>query len=208
MSRWRVLVVAAVAVPVVALVALVVVVLAADDTEEGLLAGTPVAAQPAVDLTLADPDGRPVSLRALRGQVVVLTFLYTSCPDVCPLTADLLAAADRELGDRAADVRYVIVSVDPERDTPEARRIFLARHRLPAARSHYLSGPAGELARLWRAHGVSRAPDEPHAHDEGGEVTHTDVLFLIDADGDEREVVRSDVDRADLVHDLRVLLDS
>lgn len=208
MTRVRALVLAAVALPIVAVVVAAVVVVRSSGGDEVLTAGTPVDPRPAVDLDLVDHDGQPRTLRSLRGRVVVLTFLYTSCPDVCPLTADLLAAADRQLGERARQVTYVIVSLDPERDTPEARRTFLARHRLPDGRSHYLSGPAEELQRLWRAHGVSRAPDEPHAHDEAtGEVTHTDVLFLIDADGNEREVVRSDVDRARLAHDLRVLLD-
>src|SRR5438132_2048196 len=72
----------------------------------------------APDFTLTDgPTGQVVSLSALRGTVVVVTFLYTSCIDVCPLTADVIRAA-RDRMASANDVAFIAVSVDPVGDTP------------------------------------------------------------------------------------------
>lgn len=73
---------------------------------------------PSPDFTLASASG-PVSLSDFRGQVVVLYFGYTFCPDVCPTTMADLARAMRDLGAKAQDVQVILVSVDPARDTPE-----------------------------------------------------------------------------------------
>ena len=71
------------------------------------------------DFTLTDGDGKPFNLSDLKGKVVVLSFGYTNCPDVCP--TGLLTQNDvlKQLGDQAKDVKVAFVSVDPERDTPE-----------------------------------------------------------------------------------------
>ena len=71
------------------------------------------------DFTLTDGDGKPFNLSDLKGKVVVLSFGYTICPDVCP--TELLTQNDvlKQLGDQAKDVKVAFVSVDPERDTPE-----------------------------------------------------------------------------------------
>nr|WP_314169023.1 SCO family protein [uncultured Neisseria sp.] len=71
------------------------------------------------DFTLTDGDGKPFSLSDLKGKVVILSFGYTHCPDVCP--TELLTYSDtlKQLGDQAKDVKVVFVSIDPERDTPE-----------------------------------------------------------------------------------------
>ena len=71
------------------------------------------------DFTLTDGDGKPFNLSDLKGKVVVLSFGYTNCPDVCP--TELLTQNDvlKQLGNQAKDVKVAFVSVDPERDTPE-----------------------------------------------------------------------------------------
>ncbi len=71
------------------------------------------------DFTLTDGDGKPFNLSDLKGKVVVLSFGYTNCPDVCP--TELLTQNDvlKQLGDQAKDVKVAFISVDPERDTPE-----------------------------------------------------------------------------------------
>lgn len=71
------------------------------------------------DFTLTDGEGKPFSLSDLKGKVVILSFGYTHCPDVCP--TELLTYSDtlKQLGDQAKDVKVVFVSIDPERDTPE-----------------------------------------------------------------------------------------
>ena len=71
------------------------------------------------DFTLTDGDGKSFNLSDLKGKVVVLSFGYTNCPDVCP--TELLTQNDvlKQLGDQAKDVKVAFISVDPERDTPE-----------------------------------------------------------------------------------------
>src|SRR2546423_1595885 len=96
------------------------------------LAGTDLGATDAPDFTLTDGvTGRAVTLSAQRGQIVALTFLYTSCPDVCPLTAARFRAAQAELQADASRVTFMAVSVDPDRDTPQAGGNFSAAHGLP-----------------------------------------------------------------------------
>lgn len=71
------------------------------------------------DFTMTDGDGKPFSLSDLKGKVVIISFGYTHCPDVCP--TELLTQNDalKQLGEQAKDVAVVFASVDPERDTPE-----------------------------------------------------------------------------------------
>lgn len=71
------------------------------------------------DFTMTDGDGKPFNLSDLKGKVVILSFGYTHCPDVCP--TELLTYSDtlKQLGEQAKDVAVVFASVDPERDTPE-----------------------------------------------------------------------------------------
>src|SRR5216110_852216 len=85
----------------------------------GKLVGEPLPSQIAPDFTLTDgPTGQVITLSSLKGQVVLLTFLYTRCPDACPLTAETIRSARDTLGDSAKDVMFVAVSVDPQGDTP------------------------------------------------------------------------------------------
>lgn len=76
--------------------------------------------QPAPDFTLTTEGGRKVSLRDFRGKIVLLYFGYTFCPDVCPTTMRELARAMKILGPKKAKrVQVIMISVDPERDTPD-----------------------------------------------------------------------------------------
>jgi protein SCO1 len=76
-------------------------------------------AQFARDFELIGHDGQPRTLADFRGQVVVVFFGFTHCPDVCPITLAELAAALGKLGDDAKRVQVLLVTVDPERDTPD-----------------------------------------------------------------------------------------
>ncbi len=77
-------------------------------------------------LQLPDIDGKPRSLDEFKGKVVVVFFGYTHCPDVCPTTMAELAEVKRTLGADGERVQGVFVSVDPERDTPEILRAYMA----------------------------------------------------------------------------------
>ncbi len=77
------------------------------------------------DFTLHTTDSKSFSLHDARGQVVILFFGYTSCPDVCPTSLTMLGALMKRLGDQARRVQPLFVSVDPRRDTPKLLRSYL-----------------------------------------------------------------------------------
>ena len=163
------------------------------------LAGTELGATDAPDFTLTDGvSGRAVTLSAHRGQVVALTFLYTTCPDVCPLTATRFRAAQAELQGDASRVTFIAVSVDPDRDTPKAVQDFSTAHGL-AANWYYLVGGRAQLSPVWAAYGIGVQAGSTT-------VTHNDAVYLIDARGRERVLLHSDDLARDLANDLRALL--
>ena len=163
------------------------------------LAGTELGGTDAPDFTLTDGvSGRAVTLSAQRGQVVALTFLYTTCPDVCPLTASRFRAAQVELQTDASHVTFIAVSVDPDRDTPKAVQEFSAAHGL-SANWYYLVGGRAQLSPVWATYGIGVQAGSTT-------VTHNDAVYLIDTRGRERVLLHSEDLAADLASDLRALL--
>ena len=162
---------------------------------------------PAPDFRLADQDGQLVSLSDQRGKVVVLTFMYTNCQDVCPLTAAKFSTAYDHLGGLASHVTIVAISSDPENDTLFAVRSFTAAHHL-AGKWHYLLGTRPQLEPVWKAYFVAAqklgTPD-PTGH-AVQEVIHSGSVLLIDAQGAFRIKHDSDFEPADLAYDVRELL--
>jgi protein SCO1/2 len=157
----------------------------------GLLGSLPPPHLPVRDFALRDQDGRRITLAGLRGHVVVLTFLYTTCRDTCPLTADQVGAAMDRLGH---DVPALAVSVDPARDTPAlARRFLLARHL--TGRMHFLLGSRDELAPVWRAYGI---------RPQGRGFEHSAYVLVLDRRGRQRvSFPVSALTPEALAHDLR-----
>jgi protein SCO1/2 len=149
---------------------------------------------PPQDFRLRDQDGRLVSLRQFRGRVVVLTFLYTTCRDVCPLTATQIRGA---LDDLDRPVPALAVSVDPRNDTPERAREFLFRRGLAHDRMRFLLGSRAQLQPIWKAYGI---------RPQGAAFDHSAYVLLIDRHGRQRigfpvqELVPED-----LAHDIRRL---
>ena len=95
---------------------------------------------------LRDQDGEPISMRAFRGEPVIVTFLYTTCEDTCPIQAQIVRGALDQLGH---DVPAIAIAVDPPRDTPERARAFLAEQRA-IGRLDFVLGTRAELRPLWR----------------------------------------------------------
>ena len=165
------------------------------------LTGTELQPIDAPDFTLTDGlSGQAVRLSSLRGTVVALTFLYTSCPDVCPLTASNFRRAQGMLGRDAATVSFVAVSVDPERDTPNATQEFSRAHDL-ADSWRYLVGGRAQLQPVWAAYGIASS-----AGSGAATVVHNDAIYLIDKRGRERALLHSTDSSEDLAKDLRLLL--
>ena len=186
--------------------------LAAACSKPAPLAGTDLGLTPAPDFALADQNGERLQLSALRGRPVVLTFLFTQCPDVCPLTADKLRRTADLLGSAADQVAFVAVSTDPPHDDMAAAKAFVEQHRL-TGRLRFLVGTQAELQPVWSAYYMYVAPS---ASDDPAQwaattyaaraATHTDALFVIDRQGRERTLLRSDFEPAALASTLRRLL--
>lgn len=151
------------------------------------------------DFALVDQNGQRVELYALEGKVVLLTFLYTRCIDVCPLTAARLNGALRLLGRARSRVRVLAVSVDPKGDTPSSVRAFVRGHGL-LAQFHYLTGTRRTLAPIWRAYGVQSTAQA------GGHVDHTLYTLLLDRAGRGRVLYDSTASSPSIAHDVRLLL--
>ena len=147
----------------------------------------------APDFALRDQDGRLVRLSKLRGRYVVVSFLYTHCPDVCPLIADNLNRALAHSG----GLTVLAVSVDPKGDTPASVRRFVRAHRL-GPRFRYLTGTRAQLQPIWNAYHLAVMPG-------GATVAHSAFEVLVDRRGDERLLYDAQVKSTDVRHDLRAL---
>jgi protein SCO1 len=104
----------------------------------------------APDFKLRNQDGDSISMRDFRGQPVLVTFLYTTCEDTCPLQAQTARGALDQLGH---DVPAIAVAVDPPRDTPERARAFLSEQRA-LGRLDFVLGTRAELRPLWRGYRI------------------------------------------------------
>jgi len=154
---------------------------------------------PDVDPVLRSPAGE-VRLSDLRGRPTVFFFGYTHCPDVCPLTLARVARAKELMEPDAAErLQVVLVTVDPERDTPEATDAYAKRFD-PDFRG--LSGARGEIERVASAFGVFRG----RARGEAGEgerylVDHTASLLVLDEDGRVRMMLGQELTAAEMAGD-------
>ena len=136
---------------------------------EGSLRPPDLRAQPFTGLE--DEDGHPLSLARYKGQVVVMTFMYSTCKDTCPLTAQQIRGALDQLGP-GRQVPVLAISVDPAGDTPAHVARFLREQHM-AGRMRYLTGTRAQLAPVWRAYGIQpQGPGYEHTAstvvDDGG----------------------------------------
>ena len=147
----------------------------------------------APDFSLRNQDGEPVSMRALRGRPVAVTFLYTRCEETCPIQAQTLRGALDELGH---DVPALAVSVDPPRDTAESARAFLAEQRA-GGRIDFVLGSRAELRRVWEGFFI-----QPQTITR----EHQARFTLVDARGFQRVGYPAEQATPErLAHDLRLL---
>jgi len=151
-------------------------------TDVAGLQGTDLGNVPAPGFHLTDQFGKQVSLAQFRGKPVVLTFLYTHCPDVCPLIAEQLHSVMLDLGKDAQRVGVLAISVDPQRDTIASALAFSQTHRMTGY-WHFLVGTEAQLSPVWTAYSIG-------AQQESATVSmHTAVLYVIDKQGRERTLL-------------------
>lgn len=155
----------------------------------------------AADFRLRDQDGRPATLAAERGKVTVLTFLYTTCEDTCPVAASQILGALEDLGPGGQDVAALAVSVDPADDTPARARKFLLDRRL-TGRMRFALGREAQLRPVWTAYGIRPQGSDPEATD----FEHSARVEVIDKNGFRRVGFPLDQLTPDaLAHDIRRL---
>lgn len=132
---------------------------------------------PAPDFALTDQAGRPVSLSDLRGRVVVVTFFYAHCPDICPPLLARLREVVADSARKGLPVVGLAVTLDPNRDTPAALADFAARFDLDGDTVRLLTGPADALEAVYAAYGI-----EPTAL-SNDLILHPGRFYVVDRQG-------------------------
>lgn len=193
--------------------------------------------RPAMDFSLLDQNRRPFRLSEQRGHVVVLTFLYTSCTDVCPFIGAKLRRAREQLGPADSQIEIVVITTDPGRDDGD-RALRYSRALGMSDRWHFLTGTEAELEPVWEAYLIrpARADRAEHVSDDvlreyglfsglseqeitgakaaidqfggGYEVIHSTPVWLIDPSGQLRAFQGQDLLPSELVHDIELLLEA
>ena len=188
--------------------------------------GTPFTSERlAPDFTLTDQFGKTRSLRAdFDDRVTLLTFLYTDCPDVCPIVANHLRDISGMLDDGAPDTAIVIVSVDPINDTVESAHAYSERWGM-LDRWTYLVGSEEDLTEVWHAYFIDPYQHGPGDSEGGVEATqsgsqsggtsglerasrrviHSAPIYVIDGDGLMRSAFTLPLAPEEVAHDVRLV---
>ncbi len=155
-------------------------------------------------LSLRNYKGERINVAQYKGKAVLVTFLYTKCPDVCPLIASNLGVALNAMGSqKASKVQVIAVSVDPRGDTPKAVAVFLKRHGV-AGRMQYLIGSPHELGRVWKAWGVGSERDTQSPE----LVNHDGLVYGVSAQGKVTTLYAANFTPREIAHDAPLLASS
>ncbi|MFQ5804111.1 MAG: SCO family protein [Candidatus Methylomirabilales bacterium] len=164
--------------------------------------GTDRSPRKAPGFALIDQNGRKFSLEDVNGKAALVTFFYTSCPTACPILMAKFQGVQKAMGDRVGrDVFLVAITVDPERDTPEALRRFGAKWGADLSGWVFLTGAPEDIAQVAKAYEVS------YRKVRNGEIEHSAVIFVVDRERTIRAVhggLMADTDG--IVGDLRTVL--
>jgi protein SCO1/2 len=191
MSRKPILIAGVVTAAIAAIAAFLL--LRQTSTLHGSIIDPPMAAP---EIALTDSTGQPLAFRSLEGNVVLLFFGYTNCPDECPLTMANLKRATESMGTDASRTRVLMVTTDPARDTPEELARFVGKFD-PSFLG--LTGTPQHLNAVWQAYGVTVL--------DSGE-THSNYLYVIDPSGQLVETLPYDTEPVDIAADVKMLLRS
>jgi protein SCO1 len=158
---------------------------------------------PDLHFALTGDSGQTVTDAALHGDITLLFFGYTHCPDVCPETMARLAETLQKLGSDADHIRIVFVSVDPHRDTPALLHAYV--QAFDPGHAIGVTGSDAQIADLARSYRVAYELGQPDAQGNY-EVTHSAAVYIFDGAGHAR-LIATDNDTVDsLVHDLHELV--
>jgi len=133
---------------------------------------------PAPDVTLVDQQGKTFHLRDLRGKVVLVTFIYTTCPDACPLLTAKLTSIQRNLKENnQSDVYLLSITTDPEVDEPKVLASYAKRYGIDPSNWSLLTGKEQSLREVWKNFGVK-------VHRKArGLIDHTSLTAVVDSAG-------------------------
>jgi len=159
---------------------------------------------PDLAFEMTDDAGRTVHAADYRGEVVLLFFGYTHCPDVCPTTLARLAQAIKLMGDDGRKVRILFVTVDPARDPPALLRGYV---RAFSPQAIGLRGSQAQLDALTKRYRVAYSHDAPDAHGNYA-VSHSSAVFAFDAEGRARLVIASELGAQEIAADLKRLVEA
>ncbi len=136
---------------------------------------------PVSGFRLTDQDGKPFRFAAARGKLTLVTFVFTACPDVCPLLTAKFAAIQRTLDAKQVnDYLLLTITTDPERDSAAVLKEYAGRFKADFRHWSFLTGTRSELAKVWRNFRVNVTKTQ------SGDVNHTTLTTLIDRQGKRR----------------------
>ncbi len=159
---------------------------------------------PIQNFSLRDQGGKNFSFQGLRGKLVVLTFVYTTCPDLCPLLTTSMLRVQRGLrADERNSIFLLSITTDPEIDSPEVLKSYAERYGVDFSNWSFLTGEEDELSPVWKAFGV-RVQRKAR-----GLVDHVTLTALVDKKGVMRFAYHgTSPDPKMVLRDLRALLNS
>jgi protein SCO1/2 len=157
----------------------------------------------AAPIELTDQNGQPFSLSAQTGKVVLLYFGYTTCPDACPTTLSDWVEVKRLLGDKADQVEFVMVTVDPDRDT-QAKLLEYMSFFDPSF--YGLTGDQETITTIEQNYGIMAIKDPIAGSATGYLMTHTTSFWVVAPDGKLRLTYALGTDPAVVAEDLEHLL--
>jgi protein SCO1/2 len=157
---------------------------------------------PVPNFSLVTANGESFRLSDQKGKIVLLFFGYTSCPDVCPITLATFKQVHEQLGDDAQKVRFVMITADPDRDTPDRVAEYAARFNSDFIG---LSGSQADLERVWKLLGVF-VEKQDSGSAAGYLVSHTASVYVIDHNGSLLMTLPYGTSAIDMADDLTALL--
>ena len=132
----------------------------------------------APEFTLTNYDDKRVALKQLRGKALAITFIFASCADTCPLLTAEMAGIQNRLGkDFGSKVNFILITVDPDRDTPEVLKRYAGAHKANSPGWFFLTGTTAEIRDVAKRYGIyyKKMPR--------GDVDHTFLTSLVDQSG-------------------------
>jgi protein SCO1 len=151
--------------------------------------------------TLVGMDGKTYTPESFQGKIILVFFGFTQCPDVCPAALAELAQVMTLLGDQAKQVQVLMISVDPERDTPEVLRAYVSGFD---PRFLALTGSAEQVkvaAGAFKAY-YAKAPGPRGSYT----MDHSSSFYLLDKKGDARVMLNSTIGATAIANDIKALL--